>query len=84
MLFDSQLKVPETDSAIHMKDRERAKLDNPFNACKLKEQEEKPRDKKELVWAPRSPSYEVCVTASKREVLPPWCSQLPPLSPCLR
>ena len=43
MLFDSQLKVPEGHSAIHLKDREKAKLDNPFNTCMLKELEKKPR-----------------------------------------
>jgi hypothetical protein len=37
-LFNSELKVPasEEESSIHLKDRERAKLDNPFNASKLK------------------------------------------------
>jgi hypothetical protein len=57
MLFDSQLKMPETHSAIHLKDREKAKLDNPFNAGKLKELEKKAENKKELVW---SPTFEVC------------------------
>ena len=57
MLFDSQLKVPETHSAIHLKDREKAKLDNPFNARKLKELEKKAKNKKELVLAP---TFEVC------------------------
>ena len=57
MLFDSERKVPETESTIHLKDRERAKLDNPFNAGKLKELEPKPKSKKELAWAP---AYEVC------------------------
>ncbi len=38
MLFDSELKVPasEEESSIHLKDRARAKLDNPFNTSKLK------------------------------------------------
>jgi hypothetical protein len=57
MLFDSQLKVPEEESTIHLKDRERAKLDNPFNAGKLKELEPQRTSKKEHVWAP---TYEVC------------------------
>jgi hypothetical protein len=39
MLFDSQLKVPEGHSAIHLKDREKAKLHRPFNAGRLKELE---------------------------------------------
>jgi hypothetical protein len=37
--------------------RERAKLDNPFTAGKLKKLEPKPKSKKELVWAP---TFEVC------------------------
>ena len=57
MLFDSQLKVPERHSATHLKDREKAKLDNPFNAGKLKELEKKEKKKNELVWAP---SFEDC------------------------
>jgi hypothetical protein len=57
MLFDSELKVPETESTIHLEYREQAKLDNPFNAGKLKDLEPKPKSKKELVWAP---TYEVC------------------------
>jgi hypothetical protein len=58
MLFDSQLKVPEKHSAIHLKDCEKAKLDNLFNAGKLKELEKKKEKKKnELVWAP---SFEDC------------------------
>jgi hypothetical protein len=56
MLFDSELKVPEGHSAIHLKDREKAKLDNPFNTCMLKELEKKPKSKTELLW---SPTYEV-------------------------
>jgi hypothetical protein len=44
-----QLKVPEGYSAIHLKDK--AKLDNPFNASKLKELEKKEK-KKKLVWVP--------------------------------
>jgi hypothetical protein len=58
MLFDSQLKVPEGYSAIHLKDREKAKLDNPFNAGKLKELEKKAKDKKDkLLWCP---TFEDC------------------------
>jgi hypothetical protein len=47
MLFDSELKVPEKESTIHLnlKDRERAKLDNQR------------KSKKEDVWAP---TFEVC------------------------
>jgi hypothetical protein len=57
MLFDFTLKVPEKESFIHIKDRERAKLDNPFNAGKLKELEPRRKGKKDEVWAS---SYEVC------------------------
>ncbi len=52
MLFDSELKVPETESTFHLKDRERAKLDKPFNAGNLKELEPKPKSKKMDAWAP--------------------------------
>jgi hypothetical protein len=41
--------VPEKESTIHLKDRERAKLDNPFNAGKLKELEPKRKSKKDVV-----------------------------------
>ncbi len=49
MLFDSGLKVPETHSVIHLKDREKAKLDNSVNVGKLKELEKKAKNKKELL-----------------------------------
>ncbi len=49
MLFDSELKVLEKESTIHLKDRKRAQLDNPFNAGKLKELEPKRKSKKEDV-----------------------------------
>jgi hypothetical protein len=50
--------TPENHSAIHLKDREKAKLDNTFNTGKLKELEKiKEKKKTELVWAP---SYEDC------------------------
>jgi hypothetical protein len=57
MLFDSQLKVPEGHSVIHLKDHEKVKLDNPFNTGKLKELEKQEKKKNELVWAP---SFEDC------------------------
>ncbi len=59
MLFDSTLKEQEKESSIHVKDRERAKLDNPFNAGKLKVLEPKSKSKKEDVWA-AGPTNEVC------------------------
>jgi hypothetical protein len=51
------LKVPEKKSSIHIKDFERAELDNPFNAGKLKQLETRCKSKKDEVWAP---SYEIC------------------------
>ncbi len=61
LLFDSKLKVPDSQlegySVIHLKDREKTKLDNPFNAGKLKELEKREKKNNELVWAP---SFEDC------------------------
>ena len=59
LLWDPALEVPDTESIIQIKDRERAKLANPFNATKLKFEKaaEKPKGKSSAVWAP---SYEVC------------------------
>jgi hypothetical protein len=68
--------VPEKESTIHKKDRERAKLDNPFNAGKLKVLEPKRTRKKEDVWAP---TYEVC-DCMEEGVLQPWCSRLSAVS----
>ena len=70
MLFDSALKVPEKESSIHIKDRERAWLDNPFNACKRKQRETKRKSKTDEFWAQ---SFEVC-DGIKRGVLHPWFS----------
>jgi hypothetical protein len=94
MLFDSQLKVPETHSAIHLKDREKAKLDDPFNARKLKELEKKElekkakelekkaKNKKELVW---SPTFEVCdgiEEGSAASMVQPAATAKPQLEVC--
>ena len=49
--------MPEVESAIIIKDRVRAKLDNPFNAGKLKQLETKRKSKLDEAWAP---SFEVC------------------------
>ena len=50
---------PDTESIIQIKDRERAKLTNPFDVTKLKFKKaaEKPQGKSSAVWAL---SYEVC------------------------
>jgi hypothetical protein len=59
MLWDPALEVPDKENIIQIKDRERAKLDNPFNAGKLKivMADEKRKDKSSAVWAPL---FEAC------------------------
>jgi hypothetical protein len=59
LLWDPTLQVPDTESIIQLKERERAKLANPFNATKLKFEKapEKRKVKSSAVW---DPSYEAC------------------------
>ena len=62
LLWDPTLQVPDTESIIQLKERERAKLANPFNATKLKLEKlekaaEHRKGKSSAVW---DPSYEAC------------------------